>query len=291
MKNDVVNNIRLDINRQKNNAVVHVRAGDTKARTIHFTITDKGTVMNLDDVVIAVITITKPDGKHCYNDLVRQDNELHYTVTSQTVNVPGECACEIELTFKDGTRIGIPGFTIMVYEKYLSDSYIESLNEYKAVNVQIALTKECAENTKKAVAECEGYKNASETACKTTEKTKGEVEDIYKEVEELEKMCRTLTEQCKYLYQQFAETGVAQVVYQNAVAYTDQAIANLINGAPTTLDTLNEIAEAMTEHAEVVDALEAAIGSKADATETTSLINQLDERVDTLEDSRGYPIS
>lgn len=45
--------------------------------------------------------------------------------------------------------------------------------------------------------------------------------------------------------------------------YTDQKIAELLNGAPTTLDTLKEIADAMEENKEVVDALEVAIGNKA----------------------------
>lgn len=51
--------------------------------------------------------------------------------------------------------------------------------------------------------------------------------------------------------------------YQQSSGYTDQKIAELINGAPTTLDTLGEIAQAMEENADVVDALNKAIGSKA----------------------------
>ena len=47
----------------------------------------------------------------------------------------------------------------------------------------------------------------------------------------------------------------------------DSKIADLINGAPTTLDTLGEIATAMAENADVVAALDAAIGSKADKSE------------------------
>ena len=50
-------------------------------------------------------------------------------------------------------------------------------------------------------------------------------------------------------------------------------IADLINGAPTTLDTLKEIADAMTEHEEVVDALEQSIGLKANQSEVDSHIN------------------
>ena len=53
---------------------------------------------------------------------------------------------------------------------------------------------------------------------------------------------------------------------QNRVikAYVDSSIANLINGAPTTLDTLKEIADAFEQSKDVVEALESAIGNKAD---------------------------
>lgn len=51
------------------------------------------------------------------------------------------------------------------------------------------------------------------------------------------------------------------------------AIADLINGAPTTLDTLGEIATAMEENADVVTALDTAIGTKANSSDLTSHIN------------------
>ena len=57
----------------------------------------------------------------------------------------------------------------------------------------------------------------------------------------------------------------ADSALSSAKSYTDTKISNLINGAPTTLDTLGEIATAMEENADVVDALEAAIGTKANA--------------------------
>lgn len=46
--------------------------------------------------------------------------------------------------------------------------------------------------------------------------------------------------------------------------YTDAKIADLINGAPSTLDTLGEIADAMERGQTVVEALNAAIGTKVD---------------------------
>ncbi len=67
------------------------------------------------------------------------------------------------------------------------------------------------------------------------------------------------------LQQTFIDTA-----YANSNAYTDQKIADLINGAPSTLDTLGEIAEAIKNNPGVSDALNEAIGSKADAAELDS---------------------
>lgn len=58
--------------------------------------------------------------------------------------------------------------------------------------------------------------------------------------------------------------------YTNSNGYTDQKISELINGAPTSLDTLGELAKAMTDNADVVSALEQVIGSKANSNEFDS---------------------
>lgn len=52
-----------------------------------------------------------------------------------------------------------------------------------------------------------------------------------------------------------------------AKSYADEAVANLVGSAPETLDTLEEVAKAIQDNETVVDALNAAIGSKADKTE------------------------
>ncbi len=61
--------------------------------------------------------------------------------------------------------------------------------------------------------------------------------------------------------------GYADDTYMQATGYTDAEIAALINGAPSTLDTLKEIADAMIENENVVQALEAAIGARANEIE------------------------
>ena len=70
--------------------------------------------------------------------------------------------------------------------------------------------------------------------------------------------------------------GSADSALASSKEYTDSEIAGLINGAPTTLDTLKEIADAMAENQTVVEALNTAIGSKADKTDIPTKVSQLE---------------
>ena len=64
-----------------------------------------------------------------------------------------------------------------------------------------------------------------------------------------------------------AEKQAWDALYAQLVAYTDGAIADLIGGAPATLDTLKEIADAIAENRDVEQALNEAIGKKASQAE------------------------
>lgn len=64
-----------------------------------------------------------------------------------------------------------------------------------------------------------------------------------------------------------AQQNAIDAAFMQSNYYTDVKIAELIDGAPTTLDTLKEIADAMAENENVVNALETAIGTKANETE------------------------
>lgn len=59
-------------------------------------------------------------------------------------------------------------------------------------------------------------------------------------------------------------------LYEQLTAYTRQKIADLINGAPSNLDTLKEVSDAIAAHKNIMDALDAAIGKKASAAEFDS---------------------
>ena len=64
------------------------------------------------------------------------------------------------------------------------------------------------------------------------------------------------------------------------------AISGLINGAPETYDTLKEIADYIDAHQDVVDALNASIGSKADASVVVTLQETV-TAIKTVTDSLG----
>ena len=64
--------------------------------------------------------------------------------------------------------------------------------------------------------------------------------------------------------------GSAESALAAAKQHTNTSIANLIGSADETMNTLGEIQTAMKENADVVEALDAAIGSKANTTDLTS---------------------
>lgn len=82
---------------------------------------------------------------------------------------------------------------------------------------------------------------------------------------------------------------------ETAKEYTDEKIGNLIDGAPTTLDTLKEIADAMATNDTVVDALESAIGNKTDKAFSNVLVGSTtiaaDGKADTLTLASGGNIT
>lgn len=65
-----------------------------------------------------------------------------------------------------------------------------------------------------------------------------------------------------------------QAALAAAKAYADGKVAELVGGAPETLDTIYEIAAALKDNADIIDVLNTAIGLKADAATVTSDISK-----------------
>lgn len=172
MKNDIIQNIRLDMNAPKIKSSLSVRLGDTCTRSIHVTLSNGGSVVSMENALVALIEIEKPDGNHCYNDCVISGNEIQYTITTQTVNVEGTCKCQISVTFEDGAMITSPIFDLVVYSQLVDQNEVKSKNEYTSLTEQVVMANAYANNAK-----------ASETAAGVSETNAKASEDAAKESE------------------------------------------------------------------------------------------------------------
>ena len=72
----------------------------------------------------------------------------------------------------------------------------------------------------------------------------------------------------------FVNTKTSEVLSESKT-YTNQKVADLVNSAPETLDTLGELAVAIKENESVIDAINQAITNKADKTEIPKLTSNL----------------
>ena len=70
---------------------------------------------------------------------------------------------------------------------------------------------------------------------------------------------------------QFASPEPTNDLHVANKGYVDRKVADLVDSAPETLDTLGEVAKAIEENADVVEALNSAIGNKADKSMITTL--------------------
>lgn len=70
-----------------------------------------------------------------------------------------------------------------------------------------------------------------------------------------------------------AQQDAINAAYANATKYADTKIADLIDGAPETMDTLKEVAEAIQVNKDVETALNEAIGKKANQVELDTHVN------------------
>lgn len=74
-------------------------------------------------------------------------------------------------------------------------------------------------------------------------------------------------------------TGSSARALTDAKSYADKKVAALVNGAPETMDTLKEVSDALDANKDVVDALNAAIGNKANQSDLTAHTGNVDIHV------------
>lgn len=292
----------LTISRVQN---VHCSQDDADSRNILITLSDNGKSYNIPSEVRIFLKISKPDNTYVYIDeddvdhLFRNDDgTISIILSEQATCVPGICEAELQFITPKET-ISTRKFNIIVKKSVINDEEIESviesniiqkmirhlidfMNPHKVNKEQVGLgnvpnvitndqtpTYEEAEEfenissgeklsiafgkIQKAISSLLGHINNFDNPHKTTKSQiqLGNVDNT----SDVDKPVSTA--------QQKAIDGA----YANSNKYTDQKIADLINGAPETMDTLKEVADAIGKNKSVVEALDKSIGTKANQNE------------------------
>nr|DAZ72870.1 MAG TPA: structural protein [Caudoviricetes sp.] len=292
----------LTISRVQN---VHCSQDDADSRNILITLSDNGKPYSIPSEVRIFLKISKPDNTYVYIDeddadhLFRNDDgTISIILSEQATCVSGICEAELQFITPKET-ISTRKFNIIVKKSVINDEEIESviesniiqkmirhlidfMNPHKVNKEQVGLgnvpnvttndqtpTYEEAEEfenissgeklsiafgkIQKAISSLLGHINNFDNPHKTTKSQiqLGNVDNT----SDVDKPVSTA--------QQKAIDGA----YANSNKYTDQKIADLINGAPETMDTLKEVADAIEKNKSVVEALDKSIGTKANQNE------------------------
>ena len=298
----------LTISRVQN---VHCNQDDDKSRNILITLSDNGKPYTLTNDIKIFLKISKPDNTFIYideddvNHLYRNDDgTISIILSEQATCVPGICEAELQLVSSEKI-ISTRKFNIVVKKSVVSDKEIESIietniikkflqhilnynNPHEVTKEQIGLGNvenlEMNDQTP-TYEEAEELENilSGEKISTTFGKIKRAITSLIAHVNNFDNPHKTTKIQIDLgnvdntsdidkpvsTAQQKAIDGA----YANSNKYTDQKIADLINGAPETLDTLKEVADAIETSKTVEDALNNAIGKKANQAELDTHTN------------------
>ncbi len=292
----------LTISRVQN---VYCSQDDADSRNILITLSDNGKPYSIPSEVRILLKISKPDNTYVYIDeddvdhLFRNDDgTISIILSEQATCVPGICEAELQFITPKET-ISTRKFNIIVKKSVINDEEIESviesniiqkmirhlidfMNPHKVNKEQVGLgnvpnvitndqtpTYEEAEEfenissgeklsiafgkIQKAISSLLGHINNFDNPHKTTKSQiqLGNVDNT----SDVDKPVST------------AQQKAIDDAYANSNKYTDEKIADLINGAPETMDTLKEVADAIEKNKSVVEALDKSIGTKANQNE------------------------
>lgn len=174
----LINKIRIPLDKPLSRSIVSVKRNDSNVRKLCITLTNNGIVYELDNIKMAAVKGIKPDNTVFYNDCVINDNEIQYTLTSQSVATEGCVKCEIVLFGDNAEVITSARFDLFVYKSVFDDDVLESTDEY---NLLLMLINEYEQIYKEIVI----YADRSEKSVRLAEDA---AERAYRFVQEMEEL-------------------------------------------------------------------------------------------------------
>lgn len=130
--------LRIDINSGQVRKSIAICQSDTVMRTIIFTLSDDGNVVDLSNCLYAELLINKVSGFEADKPCVIDGNTIVYTFSSTDISDIGTNLGQLILTFDDTTTLTTPPFEIQVYSKVINPRKQKSLDEYTAIQSQAA---------------------------------------------------------------------------------------------------------------------------------------------------------
>lgn len=292
----------LTISRVQN---VHCSQDDADSRNILITLSDNGKPYSIPSEVRILLKISKPDNTYVYIDeddvdhLFRNDDgTISIILSEQATCVPGICEAELQFITPKET-ISTRKFNIIVKKSVINDEEIESVIESNIIQKMIRHLIDFM-NPHKVNKEQVGLGNVPNVITNDQTPTYEEAEEfenissgeklsiafgkIQKAISSLLGHINNFDNPHKITKSQIqlgnvdntsdvdkpvstAQQKAIDGAYANSNKYTDQKIADLINGAPETMDTLKEVADAIEKNKSVVEALDKSIGTKANQNE------------------------
>ena len=292
----------LTISRVQN---VHCSQDDADSRNILITLSDNGKPYSIPLEVRILLKISKPDNTYVYIDeddvdhLFRNDDgTISIILSEQATCVPGICEAELQFITPKET-ISTRKFNIIVKKTVINDEEIESVIESNIIQKMIRHLTDFM-NPHKVNKEQVGLGNVPNVTTNDQTPTYEEDEEfgnissgeklsiafgkIQKAISSLLGHINNFDNPHKTTKSQIqlgnvdntsdvdkpvstAQQKAIDGAYANSNKYTDQKIADLINGAPETMDTLKEVADAIEKNKSVVETLDKSIGTKANQNE------------------------
>lgn len=136
--------LQLNMNQGKVRKSICAFENDSVPRTIIFTISDNGMLMDLSDLLFAEIFIKKSNGYESDQACIINGNSVEYTLRSSDISPVGRHEAQLFLTFVDGTVLTTATFWIDVHKKLLNQSDQKCMNEYTSITQQLVLAEDRA---------------------------------------------------------------------------------------------------------------------------------------------------
>lgn len=147
----VIKHIKVDLFGAPQRYAVTAKQGDKATRWVGVTLQQDGQDFLIPADVEILVSITKPDGHHVWNECSRDNNEVLIPLTNQTLAAPGTALVDVELKTNDET-LSSATFELEIYKSQRDEEAIESSDEYTHLEIAIQRAKDALQAANDALA-------------------------------------------------------------------------------------------------------------------------------------------